>query len=214
MTAPAANGAKSRVAALVLAAGRSTRMAPHNKLLLQDASGCAMVARVVAACAASRVAHTVVVTDYQADRVRRAVHPLDRVTFADAPDYAAGLSASLRAGLRALQGRTDGVIVCLGDMPLVNARMIDRMIAAFAPACGRMIVVPVWQGRRGNPVLWGGALFDEMCSVSGDAGARGLLAHHAGMITTVDADGPGVLTDYDTPESLSGTWHAAAARHV
>ena len=206
MTAP-------RVACLVLAAGRSTRMAPHNKLLLRDGDGVAMVARVAAACAASRAAHVVVVTGHQAGEVVRAVGA-GAAHFAHAPDHADGLSASLAAGIRALPPWVDGVVVCLGDMPLVDAATIDRVIDAFAPESGKTIVVPTWQGGRGNPVLWGRALFGQLCSLSGDAGARRLLPIHADRVVTVDADGPGVLTDFDMPSALAGFWHPPVGQHA
>ena len=88
--------------------------------------------------------------------------------------------------------------------------MIDRIIAAFAPEHGADIVVPVWQGRRGNPVLWGRALFGALCSLHGDGGGRGLLASHGDRATAVEAEGPGVLTDYDAPACLPASWQAAA----
>ncbi len=208
MTAPIA--ARSRIAALVLAAGRSSRMAPHNKLLLRNGEGQAMVARVVAACTASRVARIVVVTGHQAAQVTHAVgagaeHGVF-VTYA--ADFALGLSASLKAGILALPPWIDGALVCLGDMPLVGAAMIDRLIAGFDPARGRTIVVPTWEGQRGNPVLWGRTMFERLCSLSGDAGAKRLLPLHQKLVAEVDANGPGVLTDYDSPGVLAGGWHA------
>jgi molybdenum cofactor cytidylyltransferase len=205
------------IAILVLAAGRSSRMAPRNKLLLRDRSGVAMVAHVVAAgataCAATRgTGPLIVVTGHQAALVEDAVlsGTAKTVRFVHAADYAAGLSASLRAGVDALPSSVDGVLVCLGDMPLVSPALIARVIGAFEPACGRAVVVPVWQGRRGNPVLWGRRFFPELCALTGDAGARRLLTLHAASVAEIEADGPGVLADFDAPADLAA-WPSMAA---
>src|SRR5690606_24144861 len=109
------------------------------------------------------------------------------------------LSTSLRAGLAALPDTLDGVVVLLGDMPFLAGGTIDRLIAAFDPAAGRAICVPVSGGRRGNPVLWGRRFLAEMQGLTGDAGARGLLARHAGAVFEVPVDDSGVLIDLDTP---------------
>jgi molybdenum cofactor cytidylyltransferase len=82
--------------------------------------------------------------------------PVERVRN---PDYADGLSTSLKRGLAALPADIDGVVVCLGDMPLIAGRDLDRLIAAFNPLEGRAIVVPTRRGKRGNPVLWSRQFF-------------------------------------------------------
>ena len=190
----------ARNATLVLAAGQSRRMGKDNKLL-SAIGGEPMVARVVAA-AAARADPVIVVTGHQAAKVRAALAGRD-VTFAHNPDYAAGLSGSLRAGLAALPAGVDGVVVCLGDMPAVSAALIDRLIAAFDPAKGRAICVPTYCGKRGNPVLWGRRFFAEIETVAGDVGARHLIGEHEDMVHEVESADDGVLIDIDTPAALA-----------
>ena len=195
----------SKVAAVVLAAGLSTRMAPRNKLLVTDAAGVAMAARVVRACAASRVDEVVVVVGHQADAVMAAVgdaSPEACVRFVLAERFADGLSASLRAGVAALDEAVAAALICLGDMPVVPAWVMDRLIGAWSPAAGRLIVVPTHGGRRGNPVLWDSRLFGEMMRLRGDTGARGLLVAHAGSVCEIEMASEAVLLDFDTAESL------------
>ena len=192
---------RRQVAALVLAAGQSTRMAPQNKLLLTDREGKPMIARVVDNVLSSRARPVVVVTGHRGEDVRAAL-VCRPVTFVDAPDYATGLSASLKAGVIALPAETAAVLVCLGDMPLVTGRMLDRILAAYDPDEGRSIVLPMHRGRAGNPVLWDRAFFPEILSLSGDVGARGLLKRHAGQVAKVEIDDDAVLRDFDTVESL------------
>jgi molybdenum cofactor cytidylyltransferase len=200
--------APAKAAALVLAAGQSRRMGGPNKLLL-DVAGKPMVRQVAEAALASRADPVVVVVGHQQHQVRQALRGL-KVRFAHNPDYAGGLSTSLRAGLGALPSDCAGAVVCLGDMPRVSAALIDRLIAAFDPVEGRSIVVPTWRGKRGNPVLWARAFFAEMQGVAGDVGARHLIGEHAGAVVEVEADGEGTLIDIDTPEALAAYAEAAS----
>jgi len=190
-----------KVAALVLAAGRSRRMAPLNKLLVPDDKGVPMVARVVDNVLASHARPVVVVTGYEHERVEAALSGKP-VVFAHAPDYAEGLSASLKAGLAAVPPEAEGVVVCLGDMPLVAGAMIDRMIATFDPEEGRAIVQPTFRGKQGNPMLWSREFIPEMMAISGDVGARHLVGKHADRVAEVEMADDAVLRDFDTTDAL------------
>jgi len=192
---------KRRIAALVLAAGRSRRMGAANKLLC-PIDGQPMVARVVAAASASKAAPVVVVTGHERDRVAAALAGA-AVELVHNPDYAEGLGGSLKTGVAALDDDIDGVVVCLGDMPEVSAALIDRLIDAFDPDAGHAICVPTHAGRRGNPVLWGRRYFAEIGAISGDVGARHLIGEHADAVVMVACDDPGILLDIDTPEALA-----------
>ena len=190
-----------KVAALVLAAGRSRRMAPLNKLLVPDDEGLPMVARVVDNVLASHARPVVVVTGYERERVE-AVLAGRPVLFAHAEDYAEGLSASLRTGLAALPPDAEGVVVCLGDMPLVSSAMIDRLIAAFDPEEGRAIVMPTFRGKQGNPMLWSREFIPDMMQITGDVGARHLVGKHADRVVEVEMADDAVLRDFDTTDTL------------
>ncbi len=190
------------VAAIVLAAGKSTRMAPYNKLLVADRAGKPMVCRVVDNILSSRARPVLVVTGHRADEVRAALGNRP-VSFVAAADYAAGLAASLKAGIAALPQDVAAAIVCLGDMPLVTGRMIDRLIDNFDPDEGRLIVVPTHQGRIGNPVLWDRGFFAEILALEGDSGARALLKRHAEQVAEVAMEDDAVLRDFDTVDSLA-----------
>jgi molybdenum cofactor cytidylyltransferase len=197
--APATVAKAPRIAALVLAAGQSRRMG-RNKLLL-PVDGTPMVVRAVDALHASAATEIVVVTGHQADDVRRVLGNRS-VAFVHNPDFAQGLSTSLKAGLAALPEDADGALVCLGDMPLVGPTHLDKLIAAFNPVEGRLICVPTHDGQRGNPVLWARKFFAEMAALSGDVGARGLLERHADAVCEVAMPDGAVLLDVDTPAAL------------
>ena len=188
------------IACIVLAAGRSTRMGEANKLLA-DVGGRPMVRGVVEAALASRARPVLVVTGHRAAGVEAALGGLE-VTLVDNPDFAVGLSSSLKAGIRAVPAGCDGALVLLGDMPQITGAHLDRLIAAFAAEPGAAIIVPTHEGRRGNPVLWPRARFAEMLQLEGDAGAKRLMAAHAGDVREVDLGTDAIFADVDTPEEL------------
>jgi molybdenum cofactor cytidylyltransferase len=191
-----------RVAAIVLAAGRSSRMGGRNKLLI-EVGGRPMVRRVVEAVAAAGPKPLIVVTGHQEAAIRGTLAGTE-AQIVHNPHHASGLSTSLRAGLAALPAETDAALIALGDMPFVSPGDIRRLIAAFAPQDGRSICVPVFGGRRGNPVLWGRKHFTAMTALEGDEGARSLLPRFADEVAEVNVSSENVLKDFDTPESLAG----------
>jgi molybdenum cofactor cytidylyltransferase len=187
---------------VVLAAGLSRRMGAANKLLA-EVEGAPMIARCVDAVLASPARPVVVVTGHEAARVRRALAGR-ALSFAHNPEPEAGLSASLRTGIAALGDEVDGALVCLGDMPWVRPEHIGALIAAFEASGGRTICVPVFEGRRGNPVLWPARHFAEIAALEGDRGARALLDAHADEVCYVPVADAGVTLDVDTPGALAG----------
>jgi molybdenum cofactor cytidylyltransferase len=191
---------RPRIGALVLAAGLSSRMG-RNKLLIQF-GGKPLVAHVVEAALTAELEPVVVVTGHQAEQVHGALSGLP-LSWVHNPAYADGLASSLKAGLDALPADLAGVLVCLGDMPAVTADHLARLLAAFDPIEGRAICVPVHRGKRGNPVLLGSQLFDEMRELSGDSGARSLVARHDEWVCEVPMPDDAVLTDVDTAEALA-----------
>jgi molybdenum cofactor cytidylyltransferase len=189
------------LAALVLAAGRSSRMGGPNKLL-EQIGGRPLVRIVAEAALGSRARPVIVVTGHQRERVEAALGGLP-VSFAHNPYFADGLGTSLRTGIAALPAQVDGVIVCLGDMPQVDAVLIDRLLGAFDPDKGALAVVPTIAGKRGNPVVWSRRFFPDLMAVEGDIGARHLIGRYAEAVTEVPLSGNAALTDVDTPEALA-----------
>lgn len=189
------------VGGLLLAAGRSRRMGKANKMLV-EIDGNPMVVHAARALIASGADPVVVVLGHEPAAVEAALEGL-QVTFVRNPDYADGLSTSLKAGLTALPDHCTGAVVALGDMPGVAAADIDSLINAFDPIAGHTICVPTHHGKRGNPVLWGRRYFVEMAGVSGDVGARHLIGENTDQVVEIPRDNPGILIDLDTPEAVA-----------
>ena len=197
-----------RIAAIVMAAGRSTRMGPRNKLLA-PIDGVAMVRRAVMTALASRARPVLVVTGHMREDVMAALTGLD-VMFTHNPRFAEGMSTSLAAGIAALPPGLDGAMIALGDMPGVASAHLDRLIASFAPKDGRAICIAMHEGKRGNPVLFAAEFFPELTKITGDTGARYLIGEHQEQIAEVEMGSAAVLIDIDTPEALAalvGAFH-------
>jgi molybdenum cofactor cytidylyltransferase len=198
--------ARPHIAAIVLAAGQSRRMG-RNKLLI-ELDGASLVEHAVDAALASQAEPVIVVLGHQGNEIaaRLAGRPILTV---QNPDYIQGLSTSLKRGLAAVPDAADGAVICLADMPGVGRGLIDRLIAGFSPAEGREIILPVRNGKRGNPVLWSRRFFPELESVSGDTGAKHVIGAYPDFVTEIEATDDGVLIDLDTPEALAA-WKTAS----
>ena len=191
-----------RIAAVVLAAGRSTRMGGPNKLLA-EIRGRPLVRIVVDEAVASHAKPVIVVVGHERGEVEKALAGVP-VQFVHNPDFAQGLGTSLKAGIAAVPAEADGAIVCLADMPQVDASLLNRLIAAFDPDRGALIVMPTAEGRRGNPVLWSRRFFPDLMAIEGDVGARHFIGRYSEAAVEVPLEGKAALVDVDTPEALIG----------
>lgn len=184
------------VTAIVLAAGTSRRMGAANKLLLPLGDR-PLVVHAVEAVRAAPVEDVVVVTGHERAAVEAALAHLP-VCFVHNADYASGMASSLRRGVEAAPSETDGIMIGLGDMPLVRPETVAQVRARFAEAPRPAIVVPVRDGRRGHPVLFDAAFRDELQQLRGDGGARPVIQAHPGAVVEVPVEDPGIFRDIDT----------------
>jgi molybdenum cofactor cytidylyltransferase len=190
-------GTVPKIAALLLAAGSSRRMGEVNKLIA-TVGGKPLVRVAAEAALGSGATSLTVVTGYAPTAVEAALAGLEFASVHN-PNFADGLSTSLRAGLASVPADVDGVVVLLGDMPDVTATTVDRLIDTFRPD---FIVVPTFDGRRGNPVVWSRRFFPDLMTIVGDTGGRRIIDANREVVTEVEI-GPAVATDVDTPEALA-----------
>ena len=201
--------AEEGFAAVILAAGRSSRMGEGLNKLLAEVGGQPVIRRVAEAALASRARPVIVVTGHERARVEAALAGLD-VIFVHNADHATGMASSLRAGIAAVPETVAGALVVLGDMPLLAPGLLDRLMDAHAPAAGRLIAAPVEGGQRGHPVLWSRRFFGELSALEGDVGARAILAANAELVAEVPVTAEeGAFLDVDTPRLLAEAREAA-----
>lgn len=195
------NVTNQRIAAVVLAAGRSSRMG-SDKLRLPWRGRTILEWVLDAACALPHVVLPVVLVGGPSSlvglpaQVTRVCCPVSCTSQERLP----GQADSLKAGIRALPPGLDGAMILLGDMPLITPELVGKLAQAFRP--GRFLV-PRFDGRRGNPVIIPADWFARMLELEGDTGARPLLARPDAPVEYLDVDDPAILADVDTPEDYS-----------
>jgi molybdenum cofactor cytidylyltransferase len=190
-----------KIIGILLAAGSSKRMGEKNKLLA-EINGTKMILHVAEQIKKSKVDQIIVITGHEADQLKSALKHLI-TNFVYNPHHAKGLSTSVKIGLNATPDEADGVIIFLGDMPLIKSHHINSIIEAFNPTEGRSICVPVHGRKRGNPILWGKQYLSEILTITGDVGAKHLLDEYSDQISEVTIDNDSILFDVDTPERLN-----------
>jgi molybdenum cofactor cytidylyltransferase len=188
-----------QIAAVILAAGQSSRMG-CNKLVL-EIDGKPMLRHVAEAAIASRACRVVAVLG-KLEIVAPALDGLD-IALVENPDFHTGMSSSIRAGIAALPDTIAGALILLGDMPAISPPVIDRVIARFGAADAPAICVATYDGRRGHPVIFARHYFPELLKLESDVGARSILAEHADRVYEIESDDDSPLIDLDTPEALA-----------
>jgi len=185
---------------VILGAGKSSRMGSENKLLA-DINGKPMILRVLEAANESKINKTIIVTGYQRELIQTATGAVD-IQCVHNPNFSEGLSSSIKSVKRLLNPDVDGVIICLGDMPGITSDHINALINTFEGDMNRHIFIPIFNGKRGNPVLWGQKYFSLLCNLTGDKGARELFESHSDDILEVEINDDAIHTDLDTPTAL------------
>ncbi|WP_429932440.1 nucleotidyltransferase family protein [Agrobacterium vitis] len=188
-------------AIVVLAAGQARRMGGRAHKLLALFDGVPLIRRVVVTSLESRSASVTVVTGYRREEVEACLSGL-AATISFNAGFAGGMACSLIAGLNApdVAGK-DGVMIVLGDMPGLTASHLDALISAFERADGRAIIRAVSGEMPGNPVILPVALRPALLSLTGDKGAKAIIAASALPVINVDI-GPAALVDVDTPDAV------------
>ena len=169
-----------------------------------------MLAHVLEATLASHARPIILVLGHQAEQVRASIlqyttHP--SITLVENPNYLQGMSTSLRVGLQALVTKeskkeysVEGALVILGDQPLMTTQVLDTLIAT-RQTTGKHIIAPLYNTRRGNPVLFDASLFPELMEVTGDEGGRSIIERHRHDVATVEVGNELATYDVDTWEA-------------
>jgi molybdenum cofactor cytidylyltransferase len=187
------------ISAILLAAGESNRMGQPKQLMPFDQS--TIVERTIDNLLNSAVSETIVVLGYREQDVRKTIAD-QPVKIAINPDYQQGMSASVIAGLKQVDKRAQAVLIALGDQPFVDSQTINTLVEAFI-ANNRGIIIPVYQGRRGNPVIFAIKYKGELWNLKGDIGGREIINHHPDDVLEVAVNCEGVLLDIDTAENYT-----------
>lgn len=186
-----------RISGVVLAAGESRRIGGTKQLLKFRES--TILGQVIANARGSLLDEIIVVLGHDATEIQSRVN-LAGVKVVLNDNYKQGQGSSLKVGLSHVSKRSHAAMFLLGDQPLVDECLINEVIRGYGDSL-KPIVIPVFAGRRGNPVVIGRELFGELAATAkGDAGARVLFNHHADIIHHLEIDSRFIHVDVDTPE--------------
>jgi len=191
------------IAAIILAAGESTRMGTLKQVLPWD-DKTVIEASVDAACGAPGIGQVVTVLGHEADRVRAVLDKKSRpkLNLALNPDYKLGMFSSVKAGISSLDPRIEAFFVAPGDQPEIRRDDYDKILRAFRGLRQPLdIVIPVYQGRGGHPTLFRASLANEILGMPYDGnGLRDVIQKHRDRVVRVNMEHPGIIHDLDTKE--------------
>lgn len=195
---------QSDVAAVVLAAGMSRRMGTPKQLLRIGSE--TILERTLNNVRASNVSEIILVLGYAADEVRKTV-AMQGLKVVINPDHQQGMGTSLRSGLAAVSAGATAALIVLADQPGVSSETLNHLIEGHQEHKPQ-VIIPMYQGFRGNPVLLDRSVFTEVQALKGDVGCRGIFGDHTEDILKLPVDDPGILLDIDSQDDLESL-HAA-----
>ena len=184
------------ICAIVLAAGSSRRMRVQKLLL--PFGGKTVVTHIVDQLLESSVDEVHVVLGSHAEGISRELSGRP-VSIVINDNYKSGMLSSVRTGLRRLPSQCRTVLVVLGDQPSITSGLVNRMLQSFATS-EKSILVPLYKGRRGHPIMFSIIHRDDVLTHYEDVGLRGLLHAHPDDVHELSVSTSSVLSDMDYPE--------------
>jgi molybdenum cofactor cytidylyltransferase len=185
---------KESIGAVILAAGVSSRMGEPKQLL--RLGGKTLLEQVLDSARSAAVDEIVVVLGAAAENIRQQVD-LSKTKVVINSSYQQGMGTSLGAGLAALDPAINAVLILLADQPFVRPTTLHRICQEYRRSHAQ-IVIPLYKGFRGNPVLLARSVFPEVMALSGDVGCRAIFGNHLESIVKLPVDDVGILLDIDT----------------
>jgi molybdenum cofactor cytidylyltransferase len=189
------------VSAILLAAGASKRMGTVNKLTLA-VDGVPLLRRTAQVLLQAALNEIVVVLGHESGTARALLSDLP-LQLVENPHYAEGQMTSVHCGMQALRKPCDGVMVCLSDQPLLESLDVDTLIRAFLGGCPRSVLVPTYQGRRGNPIVLAHRHREAILAGDRNLGCKRLIEKHPDLVWTFPMDNDHCVFDLDTPEDYT-----------
>ena len=190
-----------KTAAIVLAAGTSTRFGRDHKLLA-NLNGVPVIHKAITALKAARMNQIILVTGFRHKDILSALEDQEIFTIHN-PNFESGMAASLAVGVGGLKPDVDQCFICLADMPFTEPGTYRALIAAADQTSAAQIFVPTHGGKRGNPVLWRKSQFHKLQQITGDTGGKSIIKEEPHLVLEVPVDDGGILIDLDTPEALA-----------
>ena len=187
------------ISAILLAAGQSKRMNGENKLA-KEFQGIPLIKRSVKNIIASAVDELIIVLGYQKEIIQKLIDKNEKIKFVFNKNFENGMASSIKTGLNHFSEKTEAFFICLGDMPLVNYNIYNQLIKSKD---NKKIIVPIYKGQQGNPVLFDKSMKEKIMNISGDAGAKKILESNKDKILNLEINDQNITKGFDTQDNFN-----------
>ena len=187
------------ISAILLAAGQSKRMNGENKLV-KKIQGIPLIKHSVRNILASSIGELIIVLGHQKKIVEKVIDKNEKIKFVFNKDFESGMATSIKTGLNHLSEETESFFICLGDMPMVNKDIFNLLIKSKN---NREIIVPTYNGRQGNPVLFSKSMKKGIMNIEGDVGAKKILLLNKDKILDIKTNDQSIMKNYNSQHDFS-----------
>ena len=187
------------ISAILLAAGLSKRMNGENKLTkkIEDKP---LIMHSVKNILASSIDELIVVLGYQKEIIEKLIDKNKKIKLVFNKDFESGMASSIKTGLNNLPVKTEAFFICLGDMPLVNQEVYNQLIRSRN---NKEIIVPIYKGQQGNPVLFSKSIKEKIMTIQGDVGAKRILELNEDKVLNVKINDSCITKDFNTMDNFN-----------
>ena len=187
------------ISSILLAAGQSKRMLGENKLI-KDVKGIPLIKYALNNILKSNVNEIIIISGYQNETIEKLIDKTSRVKFVFNSNYKEGISSSIKKGIKNLSEKNEAFFISLGDMPSINYNTYNQLIKYSKD---KKVIVPLFKGQKGNPVLFPKSFEKKLLSIEGDSGAKKMLEINKKKVLNLEIDDPGIIKDLDVPSDFN-----------
>ena len=187
------------ISAILLAAGRSTRMSGENKLL-KDFHRIPLIKHSVRNILASSIDELIIVLGHQKEILEKLINKNEKIQFVFNKDFGSGMASSIKTGLNHLSKKTEAFFICLGDMPMVNKDIFNLLIKSKN---NREIIVPTYKNKQGNPILFSKSMKKKIMTIEGDVGAKKVLELNKDKTLNIETNDQSITKNFNTLDNFS-----------
>jgi molybdenum cofactor cytidylyltransferase len=190
------------ISAILLAAGQSKRMDGENKLT-KDIQGVPLIKHSVKNILAASIDELIIVLGYQKEIIEKLIDKSGKIKFIFNKDFESGMASSIKTGLNNLSEKTESFFICLGDMPMVGHGVYNQLIKSKD---NKEIIVPIYKGQQGNPVLFNKSMKEKIMGITGDVGAKKILELNKDKILNIETNDQSVVKDFNTKDNFNSLY--------
>ena len=199
------------ISTILLAAGQSSRMKGENKLI-KEIDGIPLIKYAVKNILTSAVDEIVIVLGHEKDLIKSIIGIDKKIKFTYNKDFKKGISSSIKTGLKNISKKSEAFFISLGDMPNVNQNIYNKLIKSRFKYNKKLklqhkkeIIIPTFEGKNGNPVLFSKFMKDKIMLVKNDLGASEIIKLNKEKILNVPFNNDAIFLDFDTPDSFNSS---------